>query len=362
MSSSITATAWALVERGEPLRRVTRVLEPRSGEVVVGVAGCGVCHTDLGFVYDGVPTRHELPLVLGHEIAGRVVVAGSGAEEWLGRAVVVPAVMPCGECEACRAGRGPICPRQIFPGNDLDGGFATHVLVPARGLCPVPDLDEASVARAGFELETLAVVADAVSTPYQALSRAGVDEGDLVVVVGAGGVGGFAVQIAAARGATVVAVDVDSRRLRALEGHGLELGLDASTHDFKQLKGAVRALAAEHGIPSFRWKVVECSGSPAGQRTAFGLLGHGSLLVVVGYTPQPVELRLANLMALDASALGNWGCLPEHYPAVVELVRSGRVALAPFVEKRPLESINETLAELHDAGAGRRIVLIPEAA
>lgn len=360
MPSPIHSTAWALVERGTPLRRATRRLEPGEGEVVVEVAGCGVCHTDLGFVYEGVPTRHELPLVLGHEIAGRVVAAGEGAGEWLGRGVVVPAVMPCGECEACRAGRGPICSRQIFPGNDLDGGFATHVRVPARGLCPVPDLDDPEVNRAGLDLATLAVVADAVSTPYQALHRAEVGDGDLVVVVGAGGVGGFAVQIAAARGAVVAAVDVDARRLEALTGHGLALALDASIHGFKQLKAAVRELAAERGVPSFRWKVIECSGSPAGQRTAFGLLGHGSLLVVVGYTSQAVELRLSNLMALDASAFGNWGCLPEHYPAVVELALSGRVALAPFVEKRPLATINETFTALHEGGGGRRVILIPE--
>ena len=359
MPLQITSTAWALVEPGAPLRPVTRRLEPREGEAVVEVAGCGVCHTDLGFAYDGVPTRHELPLVLGHEIAGTVVAAGQSAEEWAGRAVVVPAVMPCGECEACRAGHGPICPHQIFPGNDLDGGFASHVLVPARGLCPVPDLAEPAINRAGLDLPTLAVVADAVSTPYQALERAGVGEGDLVVVVGAGGVGGFAVQIAAARGATVAALDLDVGRLGALADHGLDLALDPGL-DFKRLKTAVRELAAERGIPSFRWKIVECSGSPAGQRTAFGLLGHGSLLVVVGYTPRSVELRLSNLMALDASAFGNWGCLPEHYPAVVELALSGRVALAPFVEKRPLAAINETFATLHQGGAGRRVILIPE--
>ena len=360
MPLQISSTAWALVEPGAPLRRVTRRLEVGEGQVVVEVAGCGVCHTDLGFAYDDVPTRHALPLVLGHEIAGTVVAAGSGAEEWAGRAVVVPAVIPCGECDACRAGRGPICPHQIFPGNDLDGGFASHVLVPARGLCPVPELGDPAVHRAGLDLATLAVVADAVSTPYQALDRAQVGEGDLVVVVGAGGVGGFAVQIAAARGAAVAALDLDAGRLGALVGHGLDLALDAAL-DFKRIKAAVRELAEERGIPSFRWKIVECSGSPAGQRTAFGLLGHGSLLVVVGYTSQPVEIRLSNLMALDASALGNWGCLPEHYPAVVELALSGRVALAPFVEKRPLAAINETFAELHEGGAGRRVILIPEA-
>ncbi|MEO8681164.1 MAG: alcohol dehydrogenase catalytic domain-containing protein, partial [Vicinamibacterales bacterium] len=81
------------------------------GEVIIQVEACGVCHTDLGFFYDGVPTRHPFPLTLGHEISGIVVDAGAGAEAWIGRAVVVPAVLPCGECPACRAGRGQICPK-----------------------------------------------------------------------------------------------------------------------------------------------------------------------------------------------------------------------------------------------------------
>jgi 6-hydroxycyclohex-1-ene-1-carbonyl-CoA dehydrogenase len=94
--------------------------------------------------------------------------------------------------------------------------------------------------------------------------------------------------------------------------------------------------------------------------TAFGLLGHGGLLSVVGYTPKAVELRLSNLMAFDASAQGNWACLPEHYPAVLKLVLTGQVALPPFVEQRPLATINDVFAELHAGPATRRLVLVPE--
>src|SRR6185436_1847244 len=76
-------------------------LQARSDEVVVEVAGCGLCHTDVGFAYGGVPTRHALPLILGHEISGRVVDAGDRAATWLGRSVIVPAVIPCQSCDAC---------------------------------------------------------------------------------------------------------------------------------------------------------------------------------------------------------------------------------------------------------------------
>jgi 6-hydroxycyclohex-1-ene-1-carbonyl-CoA dehydrogenase len=90
-----------------------------------------------------------------------------------------------------------------MPGNDGDGGFATHVLVPSRGLCPVPH-----TLPPGVTLEMLSVVADAVTTPYEAILRAELAQEDVAVIVGAGGVGGFGVQIAASTGAAVVAIDI----------------------------------------------------------------------------------------------------------------------------------------------------------
>jgi 6-hydroxycyclohex-1-ene-1-carbonyl-CoA dehydrogenase len=341
----------ALAEREE---------RPGPGEVVVEVAGCGVCHTDLGFFHGDAPTRHPLPLALGHEVSGRVVEAGPGAQEWLGRAVVVPAVIPCGECDACRAGRGGICPKQVFPGNDVHGGFGSHLRVPARGLCPVPDLSDPVHNRAGLDLPALAVVADAVSTPYQALVRAQVGAGDLAVFVGAGGVGGFGAQIAAAFGAAVVVIDLSPERLSMIAGHVAARALDASRLDAKGIREEVRAFARERRIPTWRWKVFESSGTPAGQATAFSLLAPGSYLGLVGFTPAKVEIRLSNLMAFDAVAQGHWGCLPEHYPAVLHLVLSGRVALRPFVERRPMSSINAVFDDLEAHRVLRRVVLTPE--
>jgi len=352
--------AWTVVQPGEPMVPMEREQTPGAGEVIVRVAGCGVCHTDLGFFYEGVPTRHGFPLALGHEISGEVVEAGEGAEEWLGRSVVVPAVIPCGTCAACREGKGTVCKKQIFPGNDVPGGFATHVCVPAHGLCPVPDLNDAVSNPAGVTLEELSVVADAVSTPYQAVHRSGLREGDLAVFVGVGGVGGFGVQIAAARGAHVVAIDTNPERLELMSRHGADLCLRADELDFKALKGQVRTFAGERGVPFFRHRIFETSGTPAGQVTAFGLVGPGAELSVVGFTPKKIEIRLSNLMAFDAVARGNWGCLPEHYPSALELVLQGRVALGPFVEKRSMATINETFEDLREHRVSRRVILIPE--
>src|SRR5512137_2824016 len=98
------------------VRRTLPMPTPGPGEGLVEVAGCGLCHTDLSFLYGVVKTKKAPPLTLGHEIAGRVVAAGPGQEPLVGKSVVVPAVLPCGECELCRSGRGTACRKQIMPG------------------------------------------------------------------------------------------------------------------------------------------------------------------------------------------------------------------------------------------------------
>jgi 6-hydroxycyclohex-1-ene-1-carbonyl-CoA dehydrogenase len=354
---TIAAHRWLMTAPGAPFARSTFAAEPAAGEVVVAIAGCGVCHTDLGYYYDGVRTNQPLPLALGHEISGRVVAAGAGASDWVGRAVIVPAVLPCGECDLCRRGLTTICRAQKMPGNDIQGGFASHIVVPARGLCPV---DEARLAAAGLTLPQVSIVADALTTPYQAVRRAGVTPGDLAVVIGVGGVGGYCVQVARAFGAKVVAVDVDPRKLEAIVADGgAALALNAREHDAKALKKAIADFARQRGLRGTEWKIFECSGTGAGQASAFGLLVHGATLSVVGFTMDKVELRLSNLMAFDARAIGNWGCPPEHYPAALDLVLDGKVRLAPFVETHPLAEIDAIFHAVHAREITRRAVLLP---
>lgn len=352
----LNVRAWDMVAPRE-LARAEREIDVerlRPDEVVVEVAGCGVCHTDVGFLYEGVRTRHAPPLTLGHEIAGRVVHAGEAFAHLVGEAVIVPAVIPCGRCAPCEAGRAAVCPEQVFPGNDDHGGFASHVRVPGRGLAVVPAQALTTVA-----LPELAVIADAVTTPYQAIRNAALKPGELAVFVGVGGVGSFGVQIARALGAHVVAIDVDPVRLARAAEHGAALTVEAA-EGARAIRDRVTAFARSSGVPSFGWKIFETSGHPAGQELAFGLLGPAAHLGVVGYTREKVAIRLSNLMALDATATGTWGCLPEHYPAVVELVTSGQVALAPFVERRPMSDIVETFEELAAGRLTRRPVLIPD--
>jgi len=351
---SIEAGGYFLETPGEPL--VQRDLElpaPGTGEAVVEVEACGLCHTDLGFARGGVPTRHELPLVLGHEVVGKVVEAGEGAESLLGREVIVPAVLPCGDCEFCRTGRGNACPRQKMPGNDIHGGFATHLTVPAHPLVPLDDR------LSGTDRRILSVVADAVSTAYQAVLRSGLEAGDAVFVVGAGGVGGFVVQIAHALGARVVACDVDSGRLELAAAHGAEETVESGELSPKELRRTVHGFAKEWGIPSLRYRIFEASGTPAGQLAAYGLLGRAATLLQVGYTPKPVEVRLSNLMAFDATVHGTWGCPPEVYPDILDLIAEGKVVLEPFVDYAPMSDVNRLLDDMAGHRLSHRMILDP---
>ncbi len=351
------ARRWRMVSGEQPLEKVEfDPRDPDSGEVVVEIAGCGVCHTDLGYYYDGVRTNQPLPLTLGHEISGVVVAVGEGAGEWIGQTVIIPAVMPCGECDLCKRGKGTICRAQKMPGNDIEGGFASHVTVPALGLCPV-DMDR--LRAVGLELADVSVVADALTTPYQAAVQAGIGPGDLVIVNGVGGVGGYGVQVAAAMGATVVAIDVVAEKLAAVAEYGAALTLNARDFDPRALKKEIIGFAKDNGLRSTEWIIMECSGTAAGQKTAFGLLNHGATMCVVGFTMDKLEVRLSNLMAFHARLLGNWGCPPELYPGALELVLSGKVKLAPFVEQAPLDDINEIFQAVHDGKKVRRQILVP---
>jgi 6-hydroxycyclohex-1-ene-1-carbonyl-CoA dehydrogenase len=356
MTMPKTFEAWVMTAKGEPCaRRELPLVDPPAGEAVVEVAGCGVCHTDISFLYMGVPTRQEPPLALGHEIAGTVAAVGDGVDQGLvGRPVLVPAVLPCGECALCRAGHRRICRAQVMPGNDRHGGFASHVTVPARYLCPV---GEDVLAR--HELWEISVVADAITTPFQAVRLSGLARGDLAISIGAGGIGIHGVQIARAAGAKVIALDVDAGKLAVAAEHGAGAVIDVSGLSVKEIKGRVKEEAKALGAPPACWKIFETSGTRPGQETAVALMGFGSHVAIVGFTLDKLEMRPSNLMAFDATMTGNWGCDPELYPEVLRWIADGRIQVKPFVERHPLEEINAVLEAAHHGKLGRRAVLVP---
>jgi 6-hydroxycyclohex-1-ene-1-carbonyl-CoA dehydrogenase len=184
--------------------------------------------------------------------------------------------------------------------------------------------------------------------------------GDAAVVVGLGGVGGYAAQILRDRGAAVIAIDVDPARLEAALAKGAVDAIDPSGLSPKEVRGRAQAAARKAGASGAAWKIFECSGTAAGQTAAFGLLGPAATLMVVGFTLDTVSIRLSNLMAFDAKAAGNWGCDPAHYPEIVRMVLEGRIDVVSSTEMRPLSSVAAVFDDLREHRLSGRVVLVPD--
>lgn len=338
--------AAVLHRTGEPLRvEEVPTPTPGPGEVRVAVAACGFCHTDLHYLDHGVATAQPPPIVLGHEVAGRVESLGPGVERpAVGEAVLVPAVLPCGRCDFCRRGRENICPSMRMLGNHTDGGFAQFVVVPARDLIPLPpEIDP----RSGC------IISDALTTPYHAVvHRAQVRPGERVAVVGCGGVGINAVQFAALAGGQVLALDLNDAKLEAARRLGAQETLNPSRVD--DAAKAVRRLWHEGADVA-----IEAVGHPTTIALSLSLLRRGGRLCLVGYSSAPAVLPAHRVMFLEQSIVGSLGCRPADYPRVVELVRLGRIQLEPVITaKVPLEEIGTAADRLRRGDGFRTVVLL----
>jgi len=354
MSVPSKIETWQMTEPGKLVRTSIDVPELKPGEVLVEIAGCGVCHTDVGYYYDGVPTVNNPPLTLGHEISGRVV---TGDDKLIGKEVIIPAVMPCNSCDICAQGRGNRCLKQKMPGNSMGiyGGFSSHIPVPAEDLCVVED-------RRGRSLEQFSVVADAITSPYQAAKRADIQPGDRVVVIGAtGGIGVYMTQIAAALGAeVVVAVARNKEKLERSLNYGATHAISTLDQGVKDVRDAFKAYGKENKIPGHGWKIFECTGSKIGQEIALEMLSFTGKLLVVGFGMHKVEYMLSRLMAFDAEIIGTWGCLPKYYSEVLQMVLDDKIKIEPFVELRPMSKIEESFKESHAGKLMKRLVLTPD--
>lgn len=320
-----------------------------AGEALIQVAGCGLCHTDLHYVDHGVETFKKPPLILGHEVAGTVRALGPaphgapGAPA-VGDRVLIPSVLSCGHCDFCRAGRENLCAHLTMLGNNIDGGYAEYVVVPAGDLIAVPE---------GLPLSHACVIADALSTPYHAVKRRGrVRVGDTVAVVGCGGVGLNLVQCAAVSGAHVIAIDLNEQRLETARTLGAAQTVNPGT--VQRVDKVVRTLS-DGGVDV----AFEAIGTPKTIELAFSLLKRGGRLCVVGYSAEPVTLSAARLMYYELEIVGSLGCGAGEYPEIITLVREGKLRLEPIVSGTlPLGDINAGLDRLRH-GEGVRWVVTP---
>ena len=318
---------------------------PGPGEVLVRVVGCGMCHTDLHYLDHGVKTFKEPPIILGHEAAGTVEKLGDGSADVAeGDRVLIPAVLSCGTCRYCRRGRENICDNLMMLGNNMDGAYAEFVVVPASQLISVP---------ASIPLERASIIADAVSTPYHAVKHRGrVQAGDIVAVVGCGGVGLNVVQCATLAGARVIAIDVSQQRLDIARTLGAVETVNPN--EVERIDKHVRKLT-DGGVDV----AFEAIGNPKTMRTAYSLLRRGGRLCVIGYSADEVTLSAAKLMYFELEVVGSLGCGAGEYPEIIGLVEAGRLRLDIIVSGCiPLDDINDGFDRLR-RGEGVRWVVTP---
>ncbi len=319
----------------------------KSGQVILDIKACGVCHTDLGFLDHGVPTGKSPPLILGHEMSGTIREMSDDVTSFKkGDHVLVPAVVSCGNCFYCRTGRENICSNQTFFGSNVDGGFAEQIMVPAKDIFHLPS---------EIPLEEGCIISDAVSTPYHAVKNRGqVRPGDWVVVIGCGGIGSNVVQNVKAAGGLPIAVDIVPEKLEVAKQLGAVETILAKDLDKKAIVSAIRKITGGGADIAF-----EAIGNPATFAQAFDSLRKGGRLVAVGYSPKRWDgFNVGRVMFYEMEVVGSLGCRTVDYPRIIELVKNKILVVEPLVTaKYPLAEINEAF-DVMRRGEGIRTVIL----
>lgn len=312
--------------------------EPGLDEVRVRVRGSGVCGTELHFT-DGLYEPASPPTTLGHEVAGEVDAVGAAVTDVsVGDRVVVNYLLFCSRCRWCRRGQQHRCerPRGLFAFVS-DGGFAEYVVVPATCVVGLPD---------DIDFTDAAPLCCAGATAVHATDLAATAPGEIVVVVGAGGVGLALVQVAVDRGARVIVVS----RSEAKRGAAVEFGAERAIAP----EQAVEVTSALGGADV----VFETVGSASSLPLSVEFLGRGGRLMLVGYSEAPLELQPLALVVQEQSVLTSVGSTPADLATAVDLAQRGRLRI-PVHAVLGLEEVNDALAQLRRGEVVGRLVLIP---
>lgn len=315
--------------------------EPRPDEVRVRVRAAGVCGTELHFT-EGLYAPSTVPMTLGHEVAGTVDAVGGDVTGWsVGDRVAVFYYLFCGRCRWCRAGRQNLClqPRGVLAFT-ADGGFAEQVVVPAHCLVALPD---------DLSFEQAAPLCCAGTTALHALTEADLAPDEVVVVLGAGGVGLAVVQAAHRRGAVVVAVSRDEGRRAAAS----ELGAAAAVAP-QHLAATVQELSRGQGADV----VVELVGVTDTLQAGVAALGRRGRLVLVGYSADLLTVSPLGLVVAEQRVVASVGATYTELGGAVALGAAGELRV-PVAASLPLAEVNDALDRLRAGAVTGRLVLQP---
>nr|WP_221380474.1 alcohol dehydrogenase catalytic domain-containing protein [Actinoplanes polyasparticus] len=324
---------------GAPFRIVeTELPTPGRGQVRVTVEACGVCRTDAAFVNAAFPV--SFPLVAGHEIAGRVDAVGDDVAEWApgDRVAVGWFGGHCGVCAPCRAGDFIHCVRLEVPGWAYPGGYAETVVVPVTALARIPNAISA--------VEAAPMGCAGVAT-FNGLRRSTARAGDLVAVLGLGGLGHLAVQFAARMGFETVAVARGAARAEV----AAELG---AHHYIDSADGDVAAQLQALGGPRV---VLATAGDSAAMSATIDGLAPAGELVVVGADPAPIEVSPFQIISTSRTVHGHPSGTPHE---VEETLRfAALTGIRPLTETRPLDEVQAAYDRMLSGEARYRMVLTP---
>ena len=319
-----------------PEVRVEDAQEPEAGpgQIRVAVQAAGVCGTDLHAAHGRLPVP-TLPVIMGHEGAGIVDAVGEGVSEFrTGDRVLLLPSETCGTCPACDAGHLGLCPGARILGMARDGTFAEKIAVPVSCALPLPD---------GIPFEHGAILADAVATAYHAVAtRAAIEGGERVAVIGCGGVGHHAILLARLLGAkTIVAADASKGALRRAEQAGADVTIDVTGANAR--KDIRRASGG--GGPEV---VIEYAGKKASVELAMGCVARGGRVIVGGVGMESPELGpLISFVGKEIGVLGSMGYTRAELERVVTLAASGKLDLSGSITARyPLSRAEEALEDL----------------
>jgi alcohol dehydrogenase, propanol-preferring len=321
--------------------------EPGPGEVLVRVAGAGLCHSDLHLMHwPAGSLPYELPFTLGHEVAGTVAALGPGAYGVeVGEPVLVYGPWGCGRCSPCSVGAEHLCNGDAMArgaGLGRDGGLAEYMVVPSPRLTvPLDGLDPVAAAP----------LADAGLTPYHAIRRVLplLRPGTSAVVIGVGGLGHVAVQLLKALSpARVVAVDRRDEALELASGSGADIVLQAGGLAAPELQLAAGGRGAA--------LVLDCVGSDETLALAAGTVARGGHVSVLGLGGGTFPMRFGAVPLETPVIFSSWGTR-EELVEVVELARAGAVELE--IERVPLAAVPAAYERLAAGGCRGRVVAVP---
>jgi threonine dehydrogenase-like Zn-dependent dehydrogenase len=262
-----------------------------------------------------------------------------------GDRVLIPPVFSCGYCDNCRLGKENICFNMLMLGNHIDGAYAEYTKAPAKDCQHLPE---------DMPLEESSIIADAISTPFHAVkNRAKVRPGDSVVVFGCGGVGINVVQVAAAAGASVIAIDIIDKKLEVAKELGAKHTINPTGKEDKALLKEIRALTGGGADIS-----IEAIGNPKTIELGPAAVRAGGLHCQVGYTHHNVNVNAGRLMFREIEIKGSLGCRPVDYPKIIEMVRTGKIQLDPVVTHRfKLDEINDAFEVMRKGESLRSIIV-----